>query len=292
MATLSTSQFLTLSDGTQLHVQITQNNSPRWLIATHGIGEHLARHRHLNELFSQQFNLLLYDLRGHGKSSGRRAYVDRFATYYQDLRQLVDFLQTEYAMERFTLFGHSMGASIVCGYLQQPGHQTPGPEKVFLSSPAISLPGSKGVLVESMPLELFQGLGACPFSLELGGLVDLAKLSRDASVGRDYLKDPLNCLKIHSKLVLELVIAMKSIFARPLGVKCPVHCAYGTGDAVVSPTAIEKYFQQVEPTATIRSFTHAYHELHHEIPMVRKEYFRFLQEAMSPPPEQVEDRAT
>ena len=170
-------QFLTLSDGVNLHVNLFDHGHPVWLIVTHGIGEHHGRHHHLVDLFKDQYNLCFYDLRGHGKSTGRRAHVERFSLYYEDLEKVIVMLSQDHDMKRFVLFGHSMGGTITCGYLQK--NAVAYPEKVFLSSPAVGPGGPLGPLVENVPKGLFSTLVSLPFSMELAGFVDLANLSHD-----------------------------------------------------------------------------------------------------------------
>ena len=274
------SQFFTLSDGTPLHVQMVESGHPVWLIVTHGIGEHLGRHQYLINLLKGSFNILFYDLRGHGKSGGRRAYVDRFSLYYKDLDEIIAMLRDEYAMKRLALFGHSMGGTITCGYVQEKRNDPLYPEKIFLSSPAIGLAGYSGIVMDYLPLSVFGGLASLPLSLELSKLVDLSYLSHDSKVGEDYRKDCLNCLHLHSKLILELILATKKIFSRPLRVKGSCFCAYATKDRVVSPNATKSYFQMMEHATIVEAFTGAYHEIHNEIPEYRVKYFRFLKDSL------------
>ena len=54
------------TDDITLNVQICEISSPVWIVAVHGIGEHLGRHNYLTKLFSQYFNICQFDLRGQG----------------------------------------------------------------------------------------------------------------------------------------------------------------------------------------------------------------------------------
>ena len=278
---LTQNQFLTLSDKTEVHVQIQKADCPVWLIATHGLGEHLGRHQYLIDLFAQDFNILLYDLRGHGKSSGRRAHVDIFTRYYQDLEEIILMLKDKESMERFVLFGHSMGGTIVCGYVQSQKCPSLSPEKIFLSSPALNVGGKMRALVEHLSPSFFARLSSLPFSLEIGGGVPLDKLSHDHRIGVDYKNDSLCCLHIHTKLIFELILAMKTIFSRPLGFKKPSECAYGTKDEVVDSGAIKDYFHTLEDSVRVKSFVGAYHEIHHETQEYRSDYFDYLKDSLT-----------
>ncbi len=277
---LTESKFLTLRDKVDLHVQVKEVDSPVWLIATHGIGEHMGRHNYLMNLFARDFNILLYDLRGHGKSSGRRAYVDSFSDFYNDLDEILNMLREQYNLKRYILFGHSMGALITAGYLQKIANAENYPEKIFLSSPSISVPGLMGSFVKYAPRSIFNFLSSQPISVELGGLVDLRRLSHNPNIYRDYLEDPNNCLKIHSKLLLEMVLAMRDVFSKPLRLKCAGDCVYGTSDTIIDPDAINEYFSTIEKTIVLNPYEGAWHEIHNESESYRKNYFEFLKNSL------------
>ena len=283
---LTDSQFFTLIDRTQLHVKISSVKSKRssagnrWLVITHGVGEHLERYQYMVDIFGNDFNILLYDLRGHGKSSGRRTYVSKFSTYVNDLEEIIGMLKADYGMKRFVLFGHSAGATITSSYVQSRRNSECYPEKIFLSSPAIGVPGHLGIALEYVPGGLLSGLSSIPFSAEIGGLISIDNLSHDARVAEEYRLDPFNCLQVQSKFFLELVIAMKSIFSQPLRLKSPCYCAYGTEDKIVCPIAIKNYFQMLEHSVVLQAIEGGYHELHNEIDQYRLPYLEFLQESI------------
>lgn len=65
-------------DGLQLYAQGWQpDTEPRGVIClVHGLGEHSGRYAHLAAFLNQAgYALLTFDLRGHGKSEGRRGHV-------------------------------------------------------------------------------------------------------------------------------------------------------------------------------------------------------------------------
>ncbi len=276
---IAESKFIKLKDGTEIHCQIKEVDSPVWLIATHGLGEHLGRHQHLFNLFGREFNMFLYDLRGHGKSSGRRAYVDKFQEYYDDLSQLIGMLKEEYRLKNYVLFGHSLGGLITSGYVQGLSNSDLYPKSVFLSSPAVGSAGALGVISSYAPLALFENLQKLP-SIAIEGLLDLKNLSHNKNVYRDYVEDSFNCLKVHTNLVLEIAKEMRRVFNLPLRLRCPGYCAYGTGDKIVDPDAIKNYFSTIERSVLVNAYPGAYHEIHHENENYRRDYFEFLRNSL------------
>lgn len=271
-------QTLCLRDGTDLHLKVKEVGSPIWIVATHGIGEHLERHSYLTKLFGSDFNICQYDLRGHGKSGGEGAYVDSFEHFYEDLEEVILYLQKKYKMSRYILFGHSMGALITSGFLQERLSNVTTPELVYLNAPPIGMPGLMGDVLDLAPKSLFRQLVKLPLSLKLGGLVDLSFLSHNIQVKEDYIHDELNHVKLHSKLLLELVKASKYVYSRPLRVDFKAYCSYGTEDKVVGVEAIENYFKHTEKGFKVKCFEGAYHEIHNEIDKYKRPYFKFLKE--------------
>lgn len=272
-------KFLKMSDKTEIHLTIREVDSPVWLIVTHGMGEHSGRHQHLTNLFGRDFNILYYDLRGHGKSSGRRAYIDSFQEFYSDLDEIITMLKRDYGLKSYVLFGHSLGGLITAGYVQGLNGKDHYPESVFLSSPATGVPGPKGVLASFLPMTIFDNLQKLP-SIAIEGIVDLKNLSHNKNVYKDYIEDSFNCLKVHTNLVLETVKEMRNVFNRPLRLKCPGFCVYGTEDKIVDIEGIKEYFQTIERAVLVQEYPGAYHEIHNESEKYRRDYFNFLKNSL------------
>lgn len=267
-------------DGTPLKCLIRETGSNKWLIVTHGLGEHSGRHEFLLKLFSQNFNIAIYDLRGHGRSGGKRAFVEDFEFFLKDLQSVINFLKKDFSMTNYTLFGHSMGGLITADYVQNMASKDFYPEKVFLSSPAVAAPGLMGPIFSFAPKMLFDGLTKCP-TVPLQGILDLKKLSHDRRVYEAYIKDELCQLKVHSKLFFEVLKAGRNVFSRPLRVDCPLFVSIGTGDALVNSEILINYFQTVEKSSQLRIIDGGYHELHNEIEKYRKPYLNFLRQSLT-----------
>jgi acylglycerol lipase len=276
-------------DGERLFVSFSELGHKYWIIMTHGIGEHSGRHQHVATYFSQFANVCLYDLRGHGKSSGERAYVNDFFSYSRDLMGIISYLKEEFKMMHFILYGHSMGGLITCDFIQNhkllksdliKKEQGFYPAMVFLSAPAVQPAGWVGSLVKKVPqywLNLLAGLNR---STKVPGLVDIFYLSHDVRVFEDYLKDPLNSTKLHTKLLLQLVKRARIVFSRPLAVECKVHVVVGTKDRLVNHKDIIDYFHRFEPDAELHVIDEGYHELHNEVERIRVKHTNVLLETI------------
>lgn len=267
-------------DGTLLKCLVRETGSSQWLIVTHGMGEHLGRHEYMLKLFSQSFNIAIYDLRGHGRSGGKRGYVEHFDDYLKDLQAVIDYLRKDFSMKKYTLFGHSMGGLITADYVQNMAQKDFYPEKVFLSSPAVGAGGFLGPIMANSPIFAFETLSKFP-SAPLQGVLNLRRLSHDTRIYENYLKDEFNVLKMHSKVYWELLKASRQVFSRPLRCECPLFVSIGTEDALVHPGLLIKYFTTVEKNAQLKTFEGGYHELHNEIEKYRKPYLNFLRQSLT-----------
>jgi len=264
-----------------LYGQTFHGDTDRWLILVHGIGEHLGRAAHIANLFAGHINVFQYDLRGHGQSEGRRGYVDSFDVHYDDLEDVVGFLVSKHPKFRYALFGHSMGALIAAAFTQRRTERVPCPERLFLASPPIGIGGLGGAIVNRLPHRIVSGLCRIPFSLPVGATINRAYLSHDKEVPTRYKRDPLSLKRLHSKLLVGLVDASRTVFSRPIAAPCPLFAAIGSDDRIVSFDAARRYFATHEPEADFRVFEGAYHELHNETDPYREPYFDFLKEAIS-----------
>lgn len=283
---ISEAKAISTRDNLNLHCEMIENGSPVWIIVTHGLGEHCARHSHFFKVFSQYFNVCLYDLRGHGKSEGQRANIGSFQEYIDDLGEVIAYLKKEYGLKRHYLFGHSMGGLITASYMQQLGLRQASdsqgeiyPEKVFLSSPAVAASGLLGEFFKFAPVKFNRGLAGIPLSVKLKGVLDIKKLSHDPRVYQNYIKDPLNSLKIHSHLFLEILAQSREVFSKPLRVDCELYVAIGSEDVLVNAPACIDYFTKVEKQAKLKVIEGAYHEMHNEIERYQGPYMKFLEDS-------------
>ncbi|MDO8168228.1 alpha/beta fold hydrolase [Candidatus Phytoplasma melaleucae] len=87
------------------------------IIITHGLGESSLDYLHIADFyFRNNYNVILYDVRGHGKSEGKKGDIYNFHILLDDLKLIVDYVKQKYPF-KVILIGHSMGGIIVNCYL-------------------------------------------------------------------------------------------------------------------------------------------------------------------------------
>lgn len=111
--TTTTEGVLASRDGTRLFFRRHAAASPKArILLVHGFAEHSGRYLDLlDALTDAGFDALVFDLRGHGRSEGRRAHLRRFEDYLDDTRAAFAALTTD-GDGTALVFGHSMGGLI------------------------------------------------------------------------------------------------------------------------------------------------------------------------------------
>ena len=268
-----------MHDNVDLNVSIQDSGSPLWIVATHGIGESSKRHIWLNQLLGKNFNIFRYDLRGHGQSENPTGHAT-FKLFRQDLECILMYLKRHYKMEKYVLFGHSMGALICAAWLQTCDIKKLYPHAIFLNAPPVGFTGILGKILQHLPLNSLSKLNDIPLSLKIGGLIDTNYLSHSPDIKEQYYQDPLNHLKLHSKLLLDMVISSRKTFSRPLNPKCPAFVTVGSEDRIICVNSLINYFKFIEKNFYLQIFEGAWHEIHNETKKYQLPYFDFLQTSL------------
>ncbi len=192
-------------------------------VVVHGIGEHSGRYRHVGDhLAGAGFDVLAFDNRGFGQSAGRRAHVDAFDDYLDDVEDTLA-AQRELGVP-VVLMGHSLGGLIAATYLTS---DRPQPDLAVLSAPALvaDVPRWQRVLA---PL-----LARIRPTLFIKSTIDAELLSRDDDVQRAYVEDPLVIAGATAGLGNAIFTTMESTAAALDRVTIPVYVLHGDEDRLV-----------------------------------------------------------
>lgn len=142
------------------------------LVFVHGVSGSSSAWLAYEEFFGKAYNVLSFDLRGHGKSGKYAAYEDyAVGNFVQDIHDLLKHL----AIEKCTMVSHSMGTLIALDYLLE--HQDMIASAVFIS-PNFSI-SQKAVAAIIKPLSRIAGaIDIVIRSPEEGGHTDYSKYPR------------------------------------------------------------------------------------------------------------------
>eukprot|EP00475_Leptophrys_vorax_P004610 TRINITY_DN12754_c0_g1_i1.p1 TRINITY_DN12754_c0_g1~~TRINITY_DN12754_c0_g1_i1.p1 ORF type:complete len:352 (+),score=49.81 TRINITY_DN12754_c0_g1_i1:71-1126(+) len=98
--------------------QHDQSNEPVVVVLiVHGYGQHVGRYTHVAQ-FLNDHNIYAYgiDLRGFGRSQGRRRLISKWNDYIEDLDIAVGRVKARFPLARIVLFGFSLGGNIITSY--------------------------------------------------------------------------------------------------------------------------------------------------------------------------------
>ncbi len=261
-----TEEIRSRADGMKLFTRhwLPEGETKAHLAVVHGYGEHSGRYAPFAAwMTARGYAVHACDLRGHGKSPGRRGHVDRWTDFFGDTEALVAAIRAR-AGEDAPLFlvGHSMGGLIVLGYALD--HPQAGLRGVVASGPALA----KGKGVPPILYALAKGLAAIAPRLQLDSRLDVEALSRDPQVVRAYQEDPL----VHSlgtaRLAAEMDREMKRLLAQAerWPPDLPLIILHGSADRLAPPEASAAFFERVAARdKTRREYPGFYHEVFNEI---------------------------
>lgn len=224
------------------------------IVLAHGASEHSGRYAWTaEELAARGYATWAIDHRGHGRSEGARAYLDRLANAVADLDGLVALA----AGGPLFLLGHSMGGTVALAYALEHQERLDG---LVLSAPLAALEAAS-------PLQRIAGQVLSVIAPRLGVVpIDSTAVSRDPAVVQDYDRDPLNHHgKLPARTVAELAGAIGRFPDEVERLTLPILLLHGSADRLVPPAASEMVNDRASSQdKTIIRYEGLYHELLNE----------------------------
>jgi alpha-beta hydrolase superfamily lysophospholipase len=252
-------QTMTTGDGLELRVRADEPASaPRArVVLIHGIGDQVDGVPYTTAaaaLTARGLSVRRLELRGHGRSGGRRVYVSSWADFRDDLGRFVSLVAAERPALPVFLAGISMGGLIVTNFA---AHRPDAVRGVVALAPALGDTGGSRFLLAILPV-LSRLVPALPIDPKL----DLSRLTRDTGLQRAYLADPLYQTRITPRIAAEVLKAIADTRARAAGFRVPLLLMHGTADAITSPAGSLAFYERAAAAdKTYRRYEGAYHNL-------------------------------
>lgn len=258
-------------DGVSLKTYRHTTNSDKMLIFTHGMSEYASRHDYLKNLFGEKYNILSYDVRGHGYSGYSRGYIRSFEQYERDLLHIINF----YKEYKISLMGHSMGGLITLGCLERFQGQFSF-EKILLSGPALGAGDKFAVfLQQKLQASTFKKIGKVLRHIPVGGSVDTSLLSHDPKVQKEYKADQIMLKKLKARMVMEVLARGNELMKKAIPSRDIIFVA-GEKDQIVDIKKIYQYCDENKILDNYHLIPNALHEIHFEISPMKEEYFSII----------------
>jgi len=233
------------------------------ILWVHGFAEHCQRYSDIIQFFSEKgFNSIAFDLRGHGRSEGQRAYIQNFNEYLQDLNSVRNYYEQKYPKTKWYLVGHSMGGLIVIRYHQTMLHKNHW-ETMVVSSPFLGVsapvPAWKKTL-SKLIVNIYPKI-----SIPSG--LNPEHISHDPKVVNDYKNDKLVLKNATAGWYEASMKAIQTAFQEIDKIQGNLHFLIAGDDKLVDANATQSFFEKIpnEKNVTLKVYPSLYHEIFNEI---------------------------
>jgi alpha-beta hydrolase superfamily lysophospholipase len=228
------------------------------VVIVHGAGEHSGRYQHVAQrLVTEGYAVYALDHRGHGRSDGPRALIDRLDSAVSDIESVVAIARDAHPGLPVFMLAHSMGGTFGVQYALAHQDRLAG---LILSGPLAALDGAPAPLrlVGRMLSVLAPGVGLIA--------VDSGLVSRDPQVVEAYRGDPLvHHGKLPARTLAELARAIDAFPARAPQITLPTLILYGTEDRLAPPRGSVMLGERIaSDDKTIKPYEGLYHEILNE----------------------------
>ena len=236
------------------------DEDPRGVVVLcHGYAEHARRYDHVAQRFGES-GLAVYalDLRGHGRSGGKRVYLRDISEYTEDFHTLVGIAAGEYPDLKLVVLGHSMGGGIVFAYgVEHPDDYA----AMVLSGPAVDAQDGVSPVMMFVAKALGQLLPGLPVEQ-----LPTDAVSRDPEVVAAYNADPMvHHGKLPAGIARALIGVGETMPQRAPALTAPLLIVHGEQDKLIPVQGSRHLMECVgSQDAHLKVYPELYHEVFNE----------------------------
>jgi alpha-beta hydrolase superfamily lysophospholipase len=212
-------------------------------------------------LLPKEYAIYGFDLRGHGRSSGQRGYINTWAEFRNDLQSFLNLIQQQQPGCPIFLLGHSMGGVIALDYTLHYVQNKSELSGVIAFAPSI---GQVGVPLSRVILGKLLSQVWPRFSLNIG--LDFSAGSRDQKILNSYTQDKLRHTLATARLSTEFFTTVDWIHTQAEKWQIPLLILHGGADRIALPAGSATFYQNVTYPDKLRiEYPGGYHDLHYDI---------------------------
>ena len=221
------------------------------IVIVHGLAEHLGRYDYVvSKLNDWGYSVYRFDNQGHGKSEGRRTYIESYNNFSNDVNEIVSMAKKENDDKKVFVLGHSMGGMISTVY----GIDYKDIVDGIILSAGVTLDKAK-LLESNKDVE-----DDAQIPNALGDLI-----CTDKKVVADYENDPLVCHVTLGKIYKECYKAVKYISENMHEFEYPVYILHGEDDKIVSSEDSQILYEHISSLdKSLKVYPGLYHEIMNE----------------------------
>jgi alpha-beta hydrolase superfamily lysophospholipase len=240
----------------------TCTNPKSTIVITHGLAEHSDCYQDLAEFLTErQFNVFCWDLPGHGRSEGKRGYIENFERFKKCLNLVIHGAAKHkiLSMTNYFMFGHSLGGLITTSTLLD--NYELKPKGVCLSSPALGI----GLEVPAIKIAASKLANQIYPKLTLWNEVRYTDLVHSEDKIKAYDLDPLRHDKISPPLFLGMMEQQAWVATRAPSFEWPLLLQVAGLEKIVSNQASAAFFENVPgKDKTFKIYNDSLHEIYND----------------------------
>ena len=242
-------------DGTLLFWRAWTVPEPRFaVVVAHGLGEHSGRYSRLGRALNRRgISCYAVDLRGMGRSAGKRGYLKAWSDWIADYADLLAFAADLAGGCEVVPLGHSFGGVLIASAMLRGEVQA---QRFVLSNPAF-LPK---VRVPAWKLRLAGAASRVVPRLTMSNEVDPEVISRDPEQVRLYAEDPLTHDRISARLYTEWRAACAETLARASALRQPFLLILSGDDRLIDANGAEAFNAAASCGQVVRRYPGRFHE--------------------------------
>ncbi len=249
-------------DGLKLYGQawLPDNEPDAVMCLVHGHGEHIGRYEHVGSFFaSQGIAVFGADLRGHGRSEGKKGHTPSYDHLLEDVEDLMKKARVEFIETPMFLYGHSMGGNLVANFLTN--RKTLELEGAILTSPWLRLSFEP----PKVKMKLGKLMRKMWPAFSVPSELDVNEISSVTAEVHKYANDPLVHDRISAQLSLSILEAGERALEKATDLNIPVLVVHGGDDKITSPDASRQFAAQAPDFVQLKIWDNLKHETHNEV---------------------------
>ncbi|MBV7507816.1 lysophospholipase [Bacillus sp. sid0103] len=226
-------------NGTELFFRVIEPlTTPKAVvILVHGHGDHSGGLQNLStSLVNHNYIVYAFDLRGHGKSAGKRGFIRSWDEFRGDLHEFRKLVSLDQPNLPLYIVGHSIGGLMTLDYALD---HTTGISGIIAISPAISY--------EVKPFEqlgiTLMGKIKPDYSINKARKIRLVKKS--SAQHAKYYSDTLRHNIVTPGLGSGLIQAITRLENLAQSLTLPLLLQYGLDDKITPPTKLNQFFHLI-----------------------------------------------
>ncbi len=232
------------------------------LVIVHGVGEHGGRYDEFAEYISGNgISVFTFDMRGYGRSSGKRGHINKFGEYVFDLKNGIRFVDTQIdGVGNIFVLGHSLGALVVLGSIAEYKIKC---KSIILSGPPFKLNLKVSLLIKKGLILLGSVIPALTVR---ENSISVNMLTHDEKKKEEFRTDPYRHSHRSLSFIREFFKYSSDYFDLASLIEVPILIIQGGEDGVVDLNKVREFYNKIiYPNKRLIVYNEMYHEVLNEV---------------------------